>query len=253
MRILNPLGEDTSIMRTTILPNMLEILTRNYNYRNLSARLYEIGKVYFKRPDGLADEPKMISIGAYGDDVDFYALKGVVETVLKNMRIPDAVYEACPDDPSYHPGRCARIKAGGKLLGILGQIHPKVAENYDVDCEMYTAVLSLDAVLAARAPEPKFVPLPKYPSVTRDIAVVCDEAVTVGQLEDCIRNAGGTILRDVVLFDIYRGLPIAPGKKSCAFSLTLRSEEKTLTDAESDAEVSAVLEALASQLGAVIR
>ncbi|MCR5174793.1 MAG: phenylalanine--tRNA ligase subunit beta [Oscillospiraceae bacterium] len=253
LKILNPLGEDTSIMRTTILPSMLEILTRNYNYRNLSARLYEIGKVYYPREDGLADEPKMISLGAYGNGVDFYAVKGTVETVLSNMRVNGAVYEACTDDPSWHPGRCARVYAGGRLLGTLGQIHPKVADNYGVDCELYAAVLSLDAVLAARAPEPKFTPLPKYPSVSRDIAVVCDEEITVARLESCIRGAGGAILRDVALFDIYRGLPIAPGKKSCAFSLTLRSDEKTLTDAESDAEVGAVLNALADQLGAVIR
>ena len=253
LKILNPLGEDTSIMRTTILPSMLEILTRNYNYRNLSARLYEIGKVYYPREDGLADEPKMISLGAYGNGIDFYAVKGTVETVLSNMRVNGAVYEACTDDPSWHPGRCARVYAGGRLLGTLGQIHPKVADNYGVDCELYAAVLSLDAVLAARAPEPKFTPLPKYPSVSRDIAVVCDEEITVARLESCIRGAGGAILRDVALFDIYRGLPIAPGKKSCAFSLTLRSDEKTLTDAESDAEVGAVLKALADQLGAVIR
>ncbi|MBR6207207.1 MAG: phenylalanine--tRNA ligase subunit beta [Oscillospiraceae bacterium] len=253
LKILNPLGEDTSIMRTTILPSMLEILTRNYNYRNLSARLYEIGKVYYPREDGLADEPKMISLGAYGNGVDFYAVKGTVETVLSNMRVTGTVYEACTDDPSWHPGRCARVYAGGRLLGTLGQIHPKVADNYGVDCELYAAVLSLDAVLAARAPEPKFTPLPKYPSVSRDIAVVCDEEITVARLESCIRSAGGAILRDVALFDIYRGLPIAPGKKSCAFSLTLRSNEKTLTDAESDAEVGAVLKALADQLGAVIR
>ena len=253
LRILNPLGEDTSIMRTTILPSMLEILARNYNYRNKAARLYEIGKVYFKRNDGLADEPKMISLGAYGDGVDFYAVKGVVETILTNLRAEDVVFEAETNDPSYHPGRCAKVYAGGRLLGTLGQIHPKVADNYGVDCELYAAVLHFDEVLASAGPEPKFSPLPKYPSVTRDIAVVCDEAVTVGELDRCIRGAGGEILRDVSLFDVYRGLPIAPGKKSCAFSLTLRSDERTLTDAESDAEVNAVLTALERDLGAVIR
>ncbi|MBR4744814.1 MAG: phenylalanine--tRNA ligase subunit beta, partial [Oscillospiraceae bacterium] len=253
LRILNPLGEDTSIMRTTILPSMLEILARNYNYRNKAARLYEIGKVYFKRDDGLADEPKMISLGAYGDGVDFYAVKGVVETILSNMRAENVVFEAETSDPSYHPGRCAKVYAGGRLLGTLGQIHPKVADNYGVDCELYAAVLRFDDVLASGGPEPKFTPLPKYPSVTRDIAVVCDEAVTVGELDRCIRGAGGGILRDVSLFDVYRGLPIAPGKKSCAFSLTLRSDERTLTDAESDAEVNAVLTALERDLGAVIR
>jgi len=253
LKILNPLGEDTSIMRTTILPSMLEILARNYNYRNKAAKLYEIGKVYFKRADGMADEPKMVSIGAYGADMDFYKLKGVVETILKNMRISNASYVAEKKDPSYHPGRCAKVYSGQTLLGTIGQIHPKVAENYGVDCELYTAVLSFDALMAVRGPEAKFKPLPKYPSVTRDIAVVCDEAVTVGQLESCIRSAGGDILQDITLFDIYRGNPIAAGKKSCAFSLTLRSDEKTLTDTESDAEVAAVLKALEADLGAVIR
>ncbi|MCQ2452558.1 MAG: phenylalanine--tRNA ligase subunit beta [Oscillospiraceae bacterium] len=253
LKILNPLGEDTSIMRTTILPSMLEILARNYNFRNKSAKLYEIGKVYFKRPDGMANEPKMVSIGAYGDDMNFYKLKGVVETLLSNLRITKARYVPEKQDPSYHPGRCAKVYSGQTLLGTIGQIHPSVAENYGVDCELYSAVLSFDALREAQGPEAKFTALPKYPAVTRDIAVVCDDAITVAQLEECIAEAGGSILRDIKLFDIYRGNPIAAGKKSCAFSLTLRSDEKTLTDAESDAEVSAVLAALESKLGAVIR
>ena len=253
MKILNPLGEDTSIMRTTVLPSMLEILARNYNYRNRSAKLYEIGRAYFKREDGLADEPKMLSLGAYGDGMDFFKLKGAVETALRGVRVSGTKYVAEKNDPSYHPGRCAKIYAGDIYLGTIGQIHPKVAANYSVDGELYAAVLSLDAIMSARAPEPRFVPLPKFPTVIRDIAVVCDDGITVGQLEACIKQAGGAILKDVRLFDIYKGSHIEAGKKSCAFSLTLRSDEKTLTDSECDAEVAAVLTALENELGAVIR
>ena len=253
MKILNPLGEDTSIMRTTILPSMLEILTRNYNFRNKAAKLYEIGRVYFEKPDGLADEPKMLSIGAYGDGMDFFKLKGAVETVLRGVRIYNAKYVAEKNDPSYHPGRCAKIYAGDTLLGVIGQIHPLVCENYGIDAELYVAVMSFDAIDAVREGEAEFTALPKFPTVTRDIAVVCDKTVTIDQLTDCIKNAGGEIMRDVRLFDIYTGVHIPEGKKSCAFSLTLRADDKTLTDADSDAEVAAVLKALEAELGAVIR
>ena len=253
LKILNPLGEDTSIMRTTILPSMMEILVRNYNFRNKSAKLYEIGRTYFKREDGLANEPKMLALGAYGDGMDFFKLKGAVESALKGVRVGDLRYVAEKNDPSYHPGRCAKVYSGDTLLGTMGQIHPKVCGNYGVDAEIYVAVLSFDAIMNSRAAEPQFTPLPKFPTVTRDIAVVCDDKITIAMLTDCIRRAGGEILRDVKLFDIYKGSHIEAGKKSCAFSLTMRSDEKTLTDAECDAEVSAVLAALEKELGAVIR
>lgn len=253
MKILNPLGEDTSIMRTTILPSMLEILTRNYNFRNKSAKLYEIGRVYFKKPDGLADEPKMLSIGAYGAGMDFFKLKGAVETVLRGVRIPDAKYVAEKNDPSYHPGRCAKIYSGDTLLGIMGQIHPLVGDNYGVDTEMYVAVLSFDAIFNSMKEEASFTALPKFPTVSRDIAVVCNKEITIDALTECIKNAGGEILKGVALFDIYTGVHIPEGKKSCAFSLSLRADDRTLTDAESDAEVAAVLKALEENLGAVIR
>ena len=128
MKILNPLGEDTSIMRTTILPSMLEILTRNYNYRNKAVRLYEIGKVYFARPDGMADEPKLLCLGGYGG-MDFFQLKGAVERILAGLRITDVTFEAEHDNPSYHPGRCAKVYAGGKLLGVLGDGLPHLAHQ----------------------------------------------------------------------------------------------------------------------------
>ena len=199
LKILNPLGEDTSIMRTTTLPSMLEILTRNYNFRNKSAKLYELGRVYFKRADGLADEPKVLTLGAYGDDMDFFALKGAVEAVLKQLRIENVRFLADSENPSYHPGRCAKVFSGDRLLGVLGQVHPHVAGNYGVDAELYAAELRFDALYESKGAQPVYQPLPKFPAVTRDIAVVCDKAVTVGELEDAILKGAKGLLKDVAL------------------------------------------------------
>ena len=253
-KILNPLGEDTSIMRTTTLPSMLDILARNYSYRNKTARLYEIGRIYLPGgPDGLANEPKMLTMGAYGEGYTFFTMKGAVEALLRELRIENVSFIACNADPSYHPGRCAGVYAGEKLLGVIGQIHPAVAANYDVDCELYCAELSFDALLEAQGPGAEYSPLPRFPAVSRDIAVVCKEEVTVGALEACIRKAGGKLLRGVELFDIYRGQGVAQGSKSAAFSLTLRSDERSITAAEADEEIQDVLAALEKELGATLR
>ncbi len=255
MKILNPLGEDTSIMRTTTLPSMLEILTRNYNFRNKSAKLYELGRTYFAKNDGsgMANEPKVLSLGAYGADMDFFALKGAVETILAGLRITGVTYVAESENPSYHPGRCAKVYCGETLLGTLGQIHPHVAENYGVDCELYAAELSFDALYASMGGKAVYQPLPKFPAVTRDIAVVCDAAVTVGALEDCIRRGAHGLLKSVTLFDIYTGTGIPAGKKSVAFNLELRSDERNLTAEEADADVKSILDLLGTELGAVLR
>jgi len=253
LKILNPLGEDTSIMRTTILPSMLEIIARNHSYRNKSARLYELGKIYLPREDGLADEPKYLSLGAYGDGVDFFSFKGSIETLLHELRITDVKYVACTDNDSYHPGRCAKVYAGETYLGVFGQIHPLVAANYGMDTEVYTAELSFDAMYEKRGDIPVYQPLPKFPAVTRDIAVVCDEAVTVGALEESIRRGAKGLLKDVSLFDIYRGPGVASGKKSVAFNLVLRADDRSLTGEEADEDVQSILAALKADHNAVLR
>jgi len=253
LKILNPLGEDTSIMRTTILPSMLEIIARNHSYRNKSARLYELGKIYLPREDGLADEPKYLSLGAYGDGVDFFSFKGSIETLLHELRITDVKYVACTDNDSYHPGRCAKVYAGETYLGVFGQIHPLVAANYGMDTEVYTAELSFDAMYEKRGDIPVYQPLPKFPAVTRDIAVVCDEAVTVGALEESIRRGAKGLLKDVSLFDIYRGSGVAIGKKSVAFNLVLRADDRSLTGEEADEDVQSILAALKADHNAVLR
>ena len=252
-KILNPLGEDTSIMRTTTLPSMLDILTRNYNYRNKAVRLYEIGRIYLPGgEDGLAREPKILSLGAYGE-TDFFAVKGQVEAILRDLRVADVEFRPVTDNPSYHPGRCAAVYAGGTYLGVLGQIHPLTARNYGVDAELYCAELALDALYAVRGADPEYIPLPKFPSVARDIAVVCGKAVTVGELEKAIRRGAQGLLKEVTLFDIYEGVGIPAGKKSVAFSLVLRSDERSLTSEEADADVRSILSALETDCGAVLR
>ena len=256
-KILNPLGEDTSIMRTTTLPSMLDILTRNYNYRNRNVKLYELGRVYAPGGEsGLANESKVLTLGAYGEDMDFYALKGVVEAIMKDLRAADIRFEGPSGSPSglsYHPGRCATVWSGNECIGILGQIHPSVAKNYGIDGEFYCAELSFDALYRAKGADPEYTPLPKFPNLTRDIAVVCDEAVTVGALEECIRKGAKGLLKEVSLFDIYRGKGIDEGKKSVAFNLVLRSDDRSLTAEEADEDIQSILATLKAELGAVLR
>ena len=253
-RILNPLGEDTSIMRTTTLPSMLEILARNWSFRNKDVKLYELGRVYYMGGDrGLAIEKKILTLGGFGAGMDFYAIKGAVEEVLRDIRAEDVEFTACQDDPSYHPGRCAKVLIGGRPAGVVGQIHPLIAKNYGFDCDVYTAELDFDALSEAKGADPVYVPLPRYPSVSRDLAIIADRSVTVASIEKCIRRAGGKLLRNVSLFDIYEGPGIPEGKRSTAYSLVLRSDEGTLTDDHADSAVKSILAALEKDLGASIR
>ncbi len=253
MKILNPLGEDTSIMRTSVLPSMLEILARNYSFRNTNVRLYEIGRIYNRRPDGLADEPKVLVLGAYGG-MDFYRLKGAVETLLRVLRIPDVRFAAERDNPSYHPGRCAVVLAAdGAELGVLGQVHPLVAKNYGVEEELYCAELRFDRLFARTGATPVYVPLPRFPAVTRDLSVTCAEEVTVAQLAEEIRANGAPYLERADFVEVYRGAPVPPGRKSVTFSLSLRADDQTLTVEHADAAMAAILSGLERTLDAHIR
>ena len=254
LKIQNPLGEDTSVMRTTALPSMLDILSRNNNYHNKNVKLYEIAKIYLPTPgEVLPREPKILVLGSYGEGVNFFTLKGQVEALLTNLRIKKASYAALKDNPSYHPGRCAKVTVDGVDVGVIGQIHPLVAKNYGIEGEVYCAELSFTALVDLQLPEPTYVPLPKYPAVSRDLSFICDEAVTVAQAEDVISQAAGKLLRNIRLFDIYRGTGVAEGKKSLAFSLELRADDRTLTDADSEKVTANILAALSEKLGAVLR
>ena len=254
MKIQNPLGEDTSIMRTIALPSMLEILGRNSAYHNKSVKLYELAKVYLPTEgNALPQEPKKLLLGTYGSGENFFTLKGELEAVFAGLRLKKASYRAVKDNPSYHPGRCAMVSIDGVDVGVLGQVHPIVAKNYGIDSEVYCAEINFTTLLSLQLPDATYVPLPKYPSVSRDLALVCDEEITVAQVEEVISASAGKLLRGIRLFDIYRGIGVPEGKKSMAFSLELRADDRTLTDADSEGVVSKVLTALAEKLGATLR
>lgn len=254
LKIQNPLGEDTSVMRTTALPSMLDILSRNNAYHNKAVKLYELAKIYLPvEGQALPNEPKILVLGTYGAGETFFTLKGEVEALLAGLRVPKAGFTAVKDNPTYHPGRCAKITVAGQDVGVLGQIHPLTAKNYGIDAEVYCAELNFPALFALQLPEPTYVPLPKYPTVSRDLAIVCTEGITVAEAEAVIVGAAGKLLRNIRLFDIYRGPGVPEGKKSLAFSLELRADDRTLTDTDAEQTVSKVLTALKEKLDAALR
>jgi len=256
--ITNPLGEDTSVMRTTLIPSMCEVLARNYNNRNASACLFELGNEYLPTGAELPDEPVRLSVGMYGGNRDFYDIKGIVDAMLKNVGVEDFEYEACTDNvvfaeaDAFHPGRCAVITKDGKAIGIVGELHPETLENYGIGTKAYAAKINVTEILEVAVATKTYKPLPKFPATTRDLAIVCDEALPVAKLEKAIKKAVGNILETVTLFDVYQGKQIAEGKKSVAYAISMRSHEGTLTDEQADAAVKRVLKEL-SALGAELR
>lgn len=253
--ISNPLGEDTSIMRVTALPSMMEVLAQNNNFNNENVMLYEMGNVYIPAndEDELPCESNVLTLGMYGN-VDFYTLKGVIEGVLALGRIRNVDFVAVTDNPTFHPGRCARLTApDGELLGIFGQIHPLTAKNYGFDTPVYAAELDLDAIFERCNKVIEYKPLPKFPASTRDFSFMCDEELEVGKIEAQIARSGGKLVEDVRLFDIYRGAQLGAGKKSVSFRVTLRAPDRTLTVEEADKVSAKILGGLEHQLGLTIR
>ncbi len=252
-RLRNPLSDEMSVMRTTMLPSILDVAARNANMKNKNARIYELGSIYTP-VDGerLPKESKVLAMAAYGG-VDFFAVKGVVEALALELGIGRLDFEACRDNPSYHPGRCAVISVGGACLGVMGQIHPLVMENYNTNAEIYTVELDVPALLVHKGGLTQYKPLAKFPAVSRDLALVCEEAVTAAQLEACIREGIGGLLESIELFDVYRGTQLGEGRKSVAYTITMRDRTRTLTDADADAAVCRALALLEKNTGAVLR
>lgn len=259
--IINPMGEDTAAMRTILTPGMLEVLARNYNRSVEGVRAFEIGKVFSKnyiQPEGLPDESFDLSLGVYGKDESFFTLKGMVECMFDMMGIKDVSYIAEPEYGVYHPGRCARVvkvtdKGEEVELGIMGEVHPDVASNYGIGDKAYCGEFFLDRLIEFSSREIQYSKPPKYPSTSRDIAMVVSESTPVAEIEKVIKEAGTEILRSVKLFDIYRGIQVGAGKKSVAYSLTYRHDDRTLTDVETEEAHAKVVEALKNNLGASIR
>ena len=241
-------------MRTTSLPCMLETLARNNAHRNKAAKLYELAKIYLPvEGEDLPKEDIILTLGSYGENEDFFSLKGEVEALLRCLNVKPHTVVAQKENPSYHPGRCADLYVEGQYVGVFGQVHPLAAANYGISSEIYCAELNFTALMTLLAPEALYRPLPKFPSVERDLALVCDETLTAAQVEAVIASAGGTLLRSVKLFDLYRGKGIPEGKKSLAFALELRADDRTLTDADSDGVVKNILTALNEKLGVILR
>lgn len=251
--IRNPLGEDTSIMRTNAIPSMMDILSKNYNNRNGAVSLYEIGNEYIPvEGELLPDEAPNLVLGMYGDGKDFFTLKGVVENLLDTLAIREYDVDAKSDDPTFHPGRCAVLSKDGEEFGIIGEVHPLVCANYGINTRVYVGKLKLRKLFAMMDTQRSYVPMPKFPASTRDLALLCDDALPVMTMEKAIKAAAGKILEKIELFDVYKGSQIAEGKKSVAFNISMRASDRTLTDEEVNGAMSKILKAL-EELGAQIR
>ena len=252
--ISNPLGEDTSVMRTTALPSMMEVVARNNNFNNEDVILYEIAKIYLPKESNneLPEEKNVLTVGAYGS-TDFYALKGICENILGLAGVK-ATYRAYSESAAYHPGRCAEIVAeNGDVIGIFGQAHPLMAENYGMSIPVMIAELDFDGIFAIANTKKAYKSLPKYPATTRDFSFVCDEEMEVGAIEGVMAKAGGALVENVALFDIYRGAQVGEGKKSVSLRVTLRASDRTLTVEEADKVSKKILNDLKFKMGLELR
>lgn len=281
VKIQNPLGEDTSVMRTSTIPSMLDVLSFNYNNRNEKACLFEIAKEYlpvaekrnYQGDDALLvnsgkprheydyqlpDEPQRITIGMYGGNCDFYTIKGMVEQLLDEMKIYDVEYIRATDSDAFdektamHPYRSAVIMKDGTALGIIGEVHPDVQETYEIGTKTYVAKLNVPELMACAEDKITYSPLPKFPATTRDLSLIVDDEVPVAAIEKAIKGAVGKILEKVTLFDVYKGQQIESGKKSVSYSISMRSHDGTLTDEQADSAMKKALKALAA-IGAELR
>ena len=253
VRITNPLGEDTSVMRTTMAGSMLETLSRNYNYRNKSARLFELGRVYIPTTEGeLPDEKPTLMLGMYGN-TDFYDIKGVCEEIFERLHIDNVEYERVSDNPVYHPGRAAVITINGRYIGIIGEVHPSVARAFELGARAYMGELDFRAIYKSAKRDVKYTPLTKFPSVTRDFSIVIDKLVPVANIEKVIRKASGKLLARLELGDVYEGAQIPNGKKSVMYKAEFKAADRSLTGAEADNIHRKIVDNLASELNAELR
>ena len=246
LKIMNPLGEDTSVMRTTGLPSLLEVAARNYSFRAERAALYEVATVYIpaESETELPEEKKILTAGIYGEGVDFFTVKGAVQQVLAQLHINKVKFKPCADAPSYHPGRTACVYSGDTYLGIVGQLHPTVAKNYGINTEVYAFEFDMNSLYDCRGGVSEYKPVPKYPAVTRDLSLVCKNEVYSGDIEEKIKKAGRPLLESIKVFDVYTGLQVAHGYKSIAYALVLRSPDHTLGDEEIDAAMKKIISVL---------
>ena len=252
VKIINPLGEETSVMRTTLIPNMLDVISTNLSHKVEEVYAFECGNT-FRPQEGLPVETKKLSIGMYGKEVDFFAIKGAVETILKNVGFDGYEVEPETKNLTSHPGRCAKLVYNNICIGTFGELHPDVLENYDLNQRVYIAEIDIDLVFENLNNSKVYNPLPKYPATTRDIALLVKDEVFVKQIEDIIKANGSDILESYQLFDVYKGAQIEEGHKSIAYSITYRSKDKTLTDEDVAKVHDKIVSELSEKLNANLR
>lgn len=254
--LINPLGEEYSVMRTSLMPNLLDVLARNFKRNVPEALAFELGRVFIPHDipvSSLPIEKKVLTLGMYGDEIDFFCLKGVVSELLNKLGIKNLSFEPEKTHPSFHPGRCANIVYGNHILGTLGEIHPDVLENYGFDNRVYIADIDFNILLQITRLDRVYKPLPKYPATTRDMAIIVKEELYHKEIEEIILENGGSILESCTLFDVYRGKQISKGDKSMAYSLTFRAKDRTLTDEEVNKVFDKILNQLKNKLNAELR
>lgn len=252
INIANPLGEDFSIMRTTLIPSMLEAMQRNILRDNKEVGLFEIGKVYLNIGKDLPDERYKLCVAIAGD-VDFYNLKGIIENLIEALSVDKAEFERETNNPIFHPGRCAKLLVRKKNAGVLGEVHPDVLENYDLETRVYIAEIDLPTLFEAAKLDKKYKPLPKYPAVLRDMALLVKDEVEVKKIEDIMLKQGKGIIEEIRLFDVYKGKQIPEGFKSVAYSIIYRAEDRTLTDEEINKVHNSIVKELEEKLDAKLR
>ncbi|MCK5811468.1 MAG: phenylalanine--tRNA ligase subunit beta [Clostridiales bacterium] len=251
--ITNPLGEDFSIMRTTTIPEMLQVISHNYNRRIAKASFFETSNTYHPiKNEKLPLEKNILTMGLYGD-YNFYSIKGIIEKLADTLGITDVRFVADSNNPSYHPGRCAQIKVNEDVIGTIGEIHPDVADNFEVPKRSYIGELDIEKLYKLTSVLKSYKGLPKYPEVDRDLAMVVDESVLAYDIEQVIKSNGGDLLQNVTLFDVYRGEQVGENKKSMAYALSFRANDRTLTDEEVNKAVKEILSKLDSEIGAILR
>ena len=258
IKIKNPLSEDYTMMKTTSVPSMMQMLENNNNYKNKNVKLFDISRIYKNVNENiekgeLPEEDTILTIGMYGDDVDFYVLKGLVENVLSiaNLAKYDIVKET--ENEMYHPGRCANLKVGRDIIGTIGEVNPLLATNYDISQRILFAEINIDKIIKYSRNVKKYIPIPKYPAVERDIAMVVDEDIEVGQIEKIIEKKAKKLLEEAKLFDVYRSEKIGESKKSVAYALKFRVPDRTLTDEEVNVAMKEILDSLEKEVHAELR
>lgn len=256
--VKNPLSEDYTKMRVSTIPSVMQMVATNYAKKNKDVALFEIGRTYRDdkgsiAKDELPTEETILSIANYGEGVDFYTLKGIVENILEASNVKRYDLSSKVENTSYHPGRVAKIMVGNDCITTLGQIHPIVTNNYDISQEVYFAEINVDKLAKYGRADSKYTEIAKFPAVERDIAVVVDENVEVGSIEKVISKKCKKILESLKLFDVYRSEKLGENKKSVAYSLTFRSNEKTLAEEEITKTMETIISDLKKELGAELR